>query len=153
MRNDATETLVIGVGGAGESIVERWARSHADTDARVRLCLGMVSPSLMDRAAGVFVVVGLGGRTGGPRAILEVTRAKARGTTTTVLAIQPFTFEGRGRRQSAQTSLAALREAADALHVFNNDDLLGDGDEALDLQGAYQKCDEKMWCYILDSRT
>ncbi len=142
--------LVIGVGGAGEAIVERWAKTYADTG--VRFCVGLSETAAMERAAGVVVVVGLGGRAGGPRALLEVTRAKARSVPTTVLAILPFTFEGRGRRRRAQEALTALQAADDALRVFENDDLLCDSDEHLGLQEAYHAFDGQLWSNVENIR-
>lgn len=143
MKESTESLLVIGVGGAGEAIVGRWAKIHAD--AGVRFVIGLSETAQLARAAGVVVVVGLGGRAGGPRALLEVTRAKARGVSTTVLAIMPFTFEGRVRRHRAQEALAALQAATDALRVFDNDDLLCSDDETLDLEGAYRACDDQLW--------
>jgi cell division GTPase FtsZ len=143
MKESEQSLLVIGVGGAGEAIVGRWAKTHAD--AGVRFVVGPSEPTTLERAAGVVVVVGLGGREGGPRALLEVARAKARGISTTVLAILPFTFEGRGRRRRAQEALTALQATADALRVFDNDSLLCSDEETLDLEGAYRACDDQLW--------
>ncbi len=149
MPEDKSETLVVGVGGAGEAIVGRLAKHHAD--AGVRFCVGAPRAKALERAARVVVVVGLGGRSGGPRALLEIARAKARGAFTTVLAIRPFTFEGLARKKRATNALAALREAADELRVFDNDDLLG-GDEDRDLAAAYRSCDEDLLALTRTSR-
>jgi len=140
--------LVIGAGGAGSAIVKRWRASHADGGVTFRTGRTGEPPPLDARQ--VVVVVGLGGRTGGLAAIAEVFRAKARGAKTTVLAILPFSFEGRLRKTRAQASVAALRKAADAVHVFANDDLFGAVSTDDDLKAAYRICDGWMWLKILD---
>lgn len=140
--------LVIGAGGAGSAIVKRWSASHADGGVTFRI--GHTGEHPPPDARQVVVVVGLGGRTGGLAAITEVFRAKARAAKTTVLAVFPFAFEGRRRQQSAQASLAALREAADAVHVFANDDLTSAASADEGLHAAYRFCDEALWLKILD---
>ena len=145
MHDEAKMTLVIGVGGAGSAIVRRWSRTHAD--AELRFCIGAPAAAVLERAARVVVVVGLGGRSGGPRAILEVARAKARGAAATVLAIRPFSFEGAARQARACATLAALT-IADVVFVFDNDDLLHGGEDR-DLTEAYRACDEPLWELIV----
>lgn len=69
MKESEKSLLVIGVGGAGEAIVGRLAKAHAD--AGVQFCVGLSETARLARTSGVVVVVGLGGRAGGPRAGVE----------------------------------------------------------------------------------
>ncbi len=141
--------LIIGVSGAGRAIVGRLSDEHPTEAATFRS--GPTGAQSLPVARQVVVVVGLGGHTGGLAAITEVFRAKARGAKTTVLAVLPFSFEGRLRQTRAQASLAALREAADAVHVFANDDLTSAVSANESLKDAYRICDGWMWLIISDS--
>ena len=69
----------------------------------------------------LFLLAGLGGGTSSG-ALPEIARAaQASGAQVVVVATLPFGFEGRRRMAQAEESLAALRESADLLVLFEND--------------------------------
>ncbi|HEX5790804.1 MAG TPA: cell division protein FtsZ, partial [Luteolibacter sp.] len=68
----------------------------------------------------VFVCVGLGGGTGSGSAPIVTRIAREEGAFVVVFATTPFAFEGRRRRDQAETALNELAVLANALVTFDN---------------------------------
>ena len=68
----------------------------------------------------VFVCVGLGGGTGSGAAPLVTRIAREMGAFVVVFGTMPFSFEGRRRREQAETALNELSVLANALVTFDN---------------------------------
>jgi cell division protein FtsZ len=68
----------------------------------------------------VFLCVGLGGGTGSGAAPIVTRIAREEGAFVVVFASMPFAFEGRRRREQAETSLNELSVLSNALVTFDN---------------------------------
>ncbi len=68
----------------------------------------------------VFICVGLGGGTGSGAAPLLARLAREAGAFVVVFATMPFPFEGKRRREQAETSLNELSVLSNALITFDN---------------------------------
>ena len=89
----------------------------------------------------VFVCVGLGGGTGSGAAPLITRIAREEGAFVVVFATMPFGFEGKRRREQADTALNELSVLANAVVTFDNDRM---GELVLAKQGiheAFAACD------------
>ena len=75
---------------------------------------------LLDGVGTVFVVAGLGGRTGTELSAAVARAAKEAGVLSVAVVTLPFDCEGSLRRQIAETGLAQLREAADVVFCLPN---------------------------------
>jgi cell division protein FtsZ len=101
-------------------------------------------PELRDALRGrqmVFLCVGLGGGTGSGAAPLIVRIAREEGAFVVVFATMPFEFEGKRRREQADTALNELSVLANAVVTFDNDRM---GELVLAKQGiheAFAACD------------
>jgi len=71
----------------------------------------------------VFVTAGMGGGTGTGAAPVIAQVAKELGILTVGIVTVPFAFEGRKRRQQAESGLEQIREYVDTLLVINNEKL------------------------------
>lgn len=71
----------------------------------------------------VFVTAGMGGGTGTGAAPVIANAARELGILTVGIVTMPFTFEGRKRKQQAESGLEAMRESVDTLLIINNDRL------------------------------
>jgi cell division protein FtsZ len=71
----------------------------------------------------VFVTAGMGGGTGTGAAPVIAQAAKDMGILTVGIVTVPFTFEGRKRRNQAESGIEKMRQAVDTLLVINNDKL------------------------------
>ncbi len=83
----------------------------------------------------VFVCVGLGGGTGSGAAPLVTRLARELGAFVVVFGTMPFNFEGRRRREQAETSLNELSVLANALVTFDNGRM---GELVLASQGIHE---------------
>src|SRR3989344_824968 len=72
----------------------------------------------------VFITCGMGGGTGTGAAPVVAKVARELGALTVGVVTRPFSFEGAQRTRLAETGLAELRKAVDALIVIPNDKLL-----------------------------
>lgn len=138
--------LVVGVGGAGCSIAEKFGRWFGCSVLAVNLsreieknagilCLPLelaggrlstveaavedVSDRFREMLAGkqnIVLVVGLGGNTGSQAAPVLARIARSIGLRVTAVATLPFSFETE-RRTVSEAALGRLREAADALII------------------------------------
>lgn len=82
---------------------------------------------LVDGAQLVVVVTCLGGGTGTGITPFVLRAAREQGAMTLCFATQPFSFEGRDRRITAERAIASLRQSADAVVVVPNDRLFAHG--------------------------
>ena len=93
-------------------------------DPELGLQAGMeVETEIRDALRGhkmVFVCVGLGGGTGSGAAPLVTRIARESGAFVVVFATMPFSFEGKRRREQAETALNELSVLANALVTFDN---------------------------------
>ncbi|MBT9450836.1 hypothetical protein ICN84_12240 [Akkermansia glycaniphila] len=69
----------------------------------------------------LVLITGLGGGTGSGAAPIVARLARELGIFLVVVATMPFTFEGRRRRQQAETALRELEISANVLLCFEND--------------------------------
>lgn len=83
----------------------------------------------------VFLCVGLGGGTGSGGAPILTRIAREEGAFVVVFATMPFGFEGRRRREQAETALNELAVLSNALVVFDNNRM---GELVLAKQGIHE---------------
>lgn len=83
----------------------------------------------------VFLCVGLGGGTGSGAAPIICRIAREEGAFVVVFATMPFGFEGRRRREQADTALNELAVLSNALVTFDNNRM---GDLVLAKQGIHE---------------
>lgn len=82
----------------------------------------------------VFICVGLGGGTGSGAAPIVTRIAREEGAFVVVFATMPFAFEGKRRRDQAETSLNELAVLSNALVTFDNNRM---GELVLAKQGIH----------------
>lgn len=90
----------------------------------------------------VFVSCGLGGGTGTGGAPIVARTAKEQGILTIGVVTKPFGFEGNHRAQIAESGLAELKKAVDALIVIPNDRLMNLVQKETTFSSAFAICDE-----------
>ncbi len=83
----------------------------------------------------VFVCVGLGGGTGSGAAPIVARIAREEGAFVVMFATMPFGFEGRRRREQAETALNELAVLSNALVTFDNSRM---GELVLAKQGIHE---------------
>ncbi|MCP5534051.1 MAG: hypothetical protein H7A48_12840 [Akkermansiaceae bacterium] len=83
----------------------------------------------------VFLCVGLGGGTGSGAAPIVTRIAREEGAFVVVFATMPFAFEGKRRREQAETSLNELAVLSNALVTFDNNRM---GELVLAKQGIHE---------------
>jgi cell division protein FtsZ len=83
----------------------------------------------------VFLCVGLGGGTGSGGAPILTRIAREEGAFVVIFATMPFAFEGRRRREQAETALNELAVLSNALVVFDNTRM---GELVLAKQGIHE---------------
>lgn len=83
----------------------------------------------------VFLCTGLGGGTGSGAAPIVTRIAREEGAFVVVFATMPFAFEGKRRRDQAETSLNELAVLANALVTFDNNRM---GELVLAKQGIHE---------------
>lgn len=100
-----------GMGTGGDPELGRSAIFHSSK--RIELILSNI------RA--LVLVVGLGGGTGSGAAPLLAEMAKKAGVYLVTVAVMPFSFEGKRRRQQAEKAFRAVEELSDITLCFEND--------------------------------
>ena len=90
----------------------------------------------------VFLLVGLGGRTGTELAPTVADAVQEQGALSVAIATLPFSFEGPRRAHIAKRGLARLRERANTLIVIPNDNLLQMAGGAVAFHEAFQLASE-----------
>jgi cell division protein FtsZ len=83
----------------------------------------------------IFICVGLGGGTGSGAAPVVARVAREEGAFVVMFATMPFTFEGRRRREQAETALNELAVLSNALVTFDNSRM---GELVLAKQGIHE---------------
>jgi len=90
----------------------------------------------------VFITCGMGGGTGTGAAPVVAKVARELGALTVGVVTKPFSFEGAQRTRLAETGLAELRKAVDALIVIPNDKLLAIVSRDTGIRNAFAMCDD-----------
>lgn len=117
--------LTKGLGAGGDPELGQQAVLEAETEVRAALKGRKI----------VFLCVGLGGGTGSGAAPIVCRIAREEGAFVVVFATMPFSFEGRRRREQAETSLNELAVLSNALVTFDNTRM---GDLVLAKQGIHE---------------
>jgi cell division protein FtsZ len=117
--------LTKGLGSGGDPELGQQAVLEAETEVRAALKGRKI----------VFLCVGLGGGTGSGAAPIVCRIAREEGAFVVVFATMPFSFEGRRRREQAETSLNELAVLSNALVTFDNTRM---GDLVLAKQGIHE---------------
>ena len=90
----------------------------------------------------VFITCGMGGGTGTGAAPVVAKVARELGALTVGVVTKPFSFEGAQRMRLAESGLAELRKAVDALIVIPNDKLLAIVSRDTGIRNAFAMCDD-----------
>jgi len=117
--------LTKGLGTGGDPELGQQAMLEAENEIR---------DSLRGRRI-VFLCVGLGGGTGSGAAPIVTRIAREEGAFVVVFATMPFFFEGKRRRDQAETSLNELAVLSNALVTFDNNRM---GELVLAKQGIHE---------------
>jgi cell division protein FtsZ len=117
--------LTKGLGSGGDPELGQQAVLEAESEVRAALRGRKI----------VFLCVGLGGGTGSGAAPIVCRIAREEGAFVVVFATMPFSFEGRRRREQAETALNELAVLSNALVTFDNTRM---GDLVLAKQGIHE---------------
>jgi len=117
--------LTKGLGAGGDPELGHQAVLEAEEQIRV---------SIKGRRI-VFLCTGLGGGTGSGAAPIVTRIAREEGAFVVVFATMPFAFEGRRRREQAETALNELAVLSNALVTFDNNRM---GELVLAKQGIHE---------------
>lgn len=90
----------------------------------------------------VFITCGMGGGTGTGAAPVVAKIARELGALTVGVVTRPFSFEGQQRSRLAESGLAELRKAVDALIIVPNDKLLTIVSRETGIRNAFAMCDD-----------
>ena len=90
----------------------------------------------------VFITCGMGGGTGTGAAPTIAKIARELGALTVGVVTRPFGFEGQQRMRLAESGLAELRKAVDALIIIPNDKLLAIVSRETGIKNAFAMCDD-----------
>lgn len=124
--------LTRGLGAGGDSTIG--ARAAEESAEEIREAL---------RGADmVFIAAGMGGGTGTGAAPVVARIAREVGALTVAVVTEPFSFEGKRRRQAAEDGIQRLRQAVDTLIVVPNDRLLQVISHAVSLDIAFRIADD-----------
>lgn len=118
-------TLTKGLGTGGDPELGQQAMLEAENAVRAALAGQRI----------VFLCAGLGGGTGSGAAPIVARIAREEGAFVVVFATMPFFFEGRRRREQAETSLNQLAVLSNALVTFDNNRM---GELVLAKQGIHE---------------
>lgn len=117
--------LTKGLGAGGDPELGQQAILEAEAEVRAALKGRKI----------VFLCVGLGGGTGSGAAPIVCRIAREEGAFVVVFATMPFAFEGRRRREQADTALNELAVLSHALVTFDNNRM---GELVLAKQGIHE---------------
>ncbi len=117
--------LTKGLGTGGDPELGQQAMLEAEAEVRAALKGQRI----------VFLCTGLGGGTGSGAAPIVSRIAREEGAFVVVFATMPFFFEGRRRREQAETSLNQLAVLSNALVTFDNNRM---GELVLAKQGIHE---------------
>lgn len=127
--------LTKGLGAGGDPVLGLQATQEAEEEIRAALRGRRI----------VFLCTGLGGGTGSGAAPIVTRIAREEGAFVVVFAAMPFAFEGRRRREQADTALNELAVLSNALVTFDNNRM---GELVLAKQGIHEAfaAADKMIC-------
>jgi cell division protein FtsZ len=97
---------------------------------------------LLADAEMVFITAGMGGGTGTGAAPVIAGIAKDAGALTIAVVTRPFAFEGKKRRDQADSGIEALRAEVDTLIVIPNDRLLAICDQKTTVDESFRMADD-----------
>jgi cell division protein FtsZ len=117
--------LTKGLGAGGDPALGQQAVLEAEAEIRAALRGRRI----------VFLCTGLGGGTGSGAAPILTRIAREEGAFVVVFAAMPFAFEGRRRREQADTALNELAVLSNALVTFDNNRM---GELVLAKQGIHE---------------
>lgn len=90
----------------------------------------------------VFITCGMGGGTGTGAAPIVAKIARELGALTVGVVTKPFGFEGQQRMRLAETGIAELRKAVDAVIIIPNERLLSIVAKDTGVKNAFALCDD-----------
>lgn len=93
----------------------------------------------------VFITAGMGGGTGSGAAPVVAHIAKEKGILTVGVVTKPFSFEGRKRMETAETSLANFIKEVDSIIVIPNQNLFRIADKNTTLADAFMLADNVLY--------
>lgn len=117
--------LTKGLGAGGDPVLGHQAMLESEEEIRA---------SIKGRRI-VFLCTGLGGGTGSGAAPIVTRIAREEGAFVVVFATMPFAFEGKRRREQAETALNELAVLSNALVTFDNNRM---GELVLAKQGIHE---------------
>ncbi|MBC7224868.1 MAG: cell division protein FtsZ [Anaerolineae bacterium] len=124
--------LTRGLGAGGDPTIG--ARAAEESAEEIR--------EVLRGADMVFIAAGMGGGTGTGAAPVVARIAREAGALTVAVVTEPFSFEGKRRRQAAEDGIQRLRQAVDTLIVVPNDRLLQVISHAVSLDIAFRIADD-----------
>jgi cell division GTPase FtsZ len=172
--NTAAVVRVLGVGSAGCNIVEQMrrdtnfgrdrtflvGRAMETRELDVRLDSGVdgelsnvdaaVIRHAVQGADTVFVIAGLGAKTGTQIAPLVAQAAKAVGAAVVAVVIEPFNFEGGRMRRAAERGLRALASTADRVIRFSNQERVERAADDVNLAEFYAQFNDEIALVLRD---
>jgi cell division protein FtsZ len=95
----------------------------------------------LEGAGMIFLVAGMGGRTGTGASPVIAGIARKTGALVVAVVTRPFSSEGHMRLSNSEEGIAKLKEQADALIVIPNDRLPSCSDKPATGSGAYENAD------------
>ena len=90
----------------------------------------------------VFITAGMGGGTGTGAAPVVARVAQEMGILTIGIVTKPFSFEGKVRKDNAESGIAELAQYVDSLIVIPNDKLKETSDQRITLANAFEIADD-----------
>jgi len=124
---------------------------ETDTDTQTAGKAAMESEGTIKGAIGkadiVFLVVGLGGKTGTGLSPVISRIAREVGALTVAIVTMPFSFEGEIRSRRANNGLFELKETSDCIFPIFNDQLRKFSNSDVTLKELFEKSDESI-CWI-----
>ena len=90
----------------------------------------------------VFITAGMGGGTGTGAAPVVARVAQEMGILTIGIVTKPFGFEGKVRKENAESGVAELAQYVDSLIVIPNDKLKETSDQRITLANAFEIADD-----------
>lgn len=166
--------MVVGVGGAGNNIVNRMMEEAVDgveylcmnTDVQaLELSLAPSKIQLGKQGIGesekqiremlegvhmVFVTCGMGGGTGTSVTPVVARIAKEMGILTVGIVTKPFDFEAKQRIEQGTSGIECLKKEVDTLIVVSNTQVIGMADKSLSEEETFKQSDKVVQQSIQD---
>jgi cell division protein FtsZ len=126
------DKLTKGLGAGGDPEIGAKAAEESEEELR----------KAVEDADMVFITAGIGGGTGTGASPLIGRLSKGAGALTIGVVTKPFTFEGKRRKEVAETGIEELKQQVDTLIVIPNDRLLDLVDKKASIQEAFSLADD-----------